>query len=45
MHGLGIAQLNPLKGTQILQIYRIYKDAIDLTSRWKVRFRQTFFSK
>ena len=22
-----------------------YKDAIDLTSRWKVRFRQTFFSK
>ena len=22
---------------------QIYKDAIDLTSRWKVRFRQTFF--
>ena len=22
-----------------------YNDAIDLTSRWKVRFRQTFFSK
>ena len=32
------------KGTQILQIYQIYKDAINLTSRWKVRFRQTFFS-
>ena len=31
------------QGTQILQIYWIYKDAIDLTSRWKVRFRQTFF--
>ena len=30
---------------QFLQIYWIYKDAIDLTSRWKVRFRQTFFSK
>ena len=41
MHGLGIAQ--PLRGTQILQIYQIYKDAIDLTSRWKVRLRQTFF--
>ena len=35
MYGLGIAQ--------ILQIYWIYKDAIDLTSRWEVRFRQTFF--
>ena len=43
MHGLEIAQ--PLEGTQILQIYQIYKDAIDLTSRWKDRFRQTFFSK
>ena len=42
MYGLGIAQ--PLRNyTQILQIYWIYKDAIDLTSRWKVRFRQTFF--
>ena len=28
-------------GTKILQIYWIYNDAIDLTSRWKVRFRQT----
>ena len=36
---------NHYKGTQILQIYRIYKNAIDLTSRWKVRFRQTFSSK
>ena len=40
---------NPV-GTQILQIYWIYKDAIDVTSSfldgtWKVRFRQTFFSK
>ena len=25
--------------------FSIYKDAIDLTFRWKVRFRQTFFSK
>ena len=39
MYGLGIAK------PQILQIYWIYKDAIDLTYRWKVRFRQTFFSK
>ena len=29
--------------TQILQIYWIYKDVIDLTSRWNVLFRQTFF--
>ena len=40
MYGLGIA--HPL-GTQILQIYWIYKDAIDLTSRRKVHLRQTFF--
>ena len=40
MFGLGIAQP---QGIQILQIYWIYKD---LTSRWKVRFKQTvFFSK
>ena len=47
MYGLGIAQpLGPKLGTQILQIYWIYKDAIDLTSRWKVRFRnKLFFSK
>ena len=36
--------LNPY-GTHILQIYWIYKDVIDLTSRQKVRFRQIFFSK
>ena len=42
MYSLGIAQ--PLS-TQILQIYRICKDAIDLTSRWKVRFRQKFVFK
>ena len=45
MYGLGIDQ--PLRYstyvTQILQIYWIYKDAIDLSSRWKVRFRHTFF--
>ena len=35
----------PKEGTHILQIYWIYKDAINLTSRWKVRFRQTFFPK
>ena len=40
MYGLGIAQP---EGTQILQIYWIYKDTIDLTSRWKVLFRQIFF--
>ena len=34
MYGLGIAQ--PLRVAKILQIYRIYKDAIDLTSRWSV---------
>ena len=28
-----------VNGTHILQIYLIYKDAIDLTSRWKVRFK------
>ena len=33
MYGLGIAH--------ILRIYWIYKNAIDLTSRCKVRFRQT----
>ena len=44
MFSLEIAQ--PLRyRTQILQIYWIYKDAIDLTSKWKVRFRQTFFQK
>ena len=39
---------NPKVCTHILQIYWIYKDAIDLiyiTSRWKVRFRQTFLFK
>ena len=34
--------LNP-SSSHILQTYWIYKDAIDLTYRWKVRFRQTFF--
>ena len=29
------------RGTQILQIYWIYKDTIELTSKWKVRLRQT----
>ena len=40
MYGLGIAQP---QGTQILQIYWIYKDAIDLPSRWKVRFIDKLF--
>ena len=35
--------LNPEGTLNILQIYWIYKDAIDLTSRWKVRFKQTFY--
>ena len=41
MYDLEIAQ--PLEDTQILQIYCIYKDAIDLTSRWKGCLRQFFF--
>ena len=36
---------NSLSSTRILQIFWIYKDAIDLTSRWKVRFKQIFVSK
>ena len=32
--------LTPLK---VPRFWVPYKDAIDLTSRWKVRFRQTFF--
>ena len=35
-------RLGNCSSTHILQIYWIYKDAIDLTSRWKVCFR-TFF--
>ena len=37
MYGLGFDQT---QSTHILQIYWIYKDAIDLTSRWKFSFRQ-----
>ena len=40
MYGLGIAQ--PLRYSYSASVY---KDAIVLTSRWKVHFRQTFFSK
>ena len=35
--------LTPKLSTHILQIYWIYKDAIDLTYRWKVRFRRILF--
>ena len=39
MYGLGIAQ------PQCTQILQSYKDVIELTSRSKIRFRQTFFQK
>ena len=41
-YGNHFAEKLALGSTQILQIY---KDAIDLTSRLKVRFRQTCLSK
>ena len=40
---LGNCSTPKVLSTHILQIYWIYKDANDLTSRWKVRFRHTFF--
>ena len=34
--------LSPFKGTLILQIYWIYKDAIELTLRWKAPDKKNF---
>ena len=43
MYGLGIAQ--PLKYSRVFCRFTGFMkmQLIDLTSRWKVRFRQTFF--
>ena len=51
MYGLGIAQPATPKVPRFLSVSAdlvdlvIYKDTIDLTSRWKVRLRRTFFLK